>query len=181
MIVSLKNCKPSKLNAKPHTVLYIGKSKNTAYNFMSLLLDLSWLSIKALDFINWSIIYILVCEGKHITPKGKEIVSKLKVRSYPNQCNTSEYGVTLLRESTEEESKKFSHRTNFLMGGQLISKEVLELLNNPSNYVESDQPGIYKVVSNYRGIPSIIHKLNSPQKMVSFRSFSTCLPVKINP
>jgi len=29
-----------------------------------------------------------------------------------------------------------------LLNGQLISKEVLELLNSESNYVESDQPGI---------------------------------------
>lgn len=72
------------------------------------------------------------------------------------------------------------HGTN-LLNGKLISKQVVELLNSPSNYVESDQPGVWKVISNYKGIPSTIHKLNSPQKKVSFRSFSTCLPVKINP
>lgn len=160
MIVTLTDCKPSKLKAKPHTVLYVGKSKNTAYNFMSLFLNLSWLSIKALDFINWSIIYILVHEGKHITSQGKYIVIKLKARTKSDQSIANEYAITVPK-GGEVESEEYMNGSNLVTAGQLINKIVLELLNSPSNYIESDQQGVFKVISNYKGLPSVIHKKGS--------------------
>jgi len=52
MVITLTDCKANRLKAKPYTELFIGKSNNTAHNFISFLLDLPWLSIKVLDFIN---------------------------------------------------------------------------------------------------------------------------------
>lgn len=138
MVITLIDCKANKLKAKPYTDLFIGKSNHTAHKFIFFLLDLSWLSIKALDFINWSIIYILVYEGKHITPQGKDIVAKLKSKSVVGLSNPTNY-----------------------LDGELISKEALELLNSESNYIESDQPGVWKVKINYKGLPSTTHKQDS--------------------
>ena len=159
MVITLIDCKANKLKAKPHTELFIGKSNHTAHNLISFLIDLSWLSIKVLDFINWTIIYILVYEGKHLLPQGKEIIAKLKSRS----------GMAL------------SNATD-LLNGQLISKQVLELLNSESNYVDSDQPGIWKVKSNYKNLPSKIHKQGSyvlamtkeNTKILRFKSNAEC-------
>lgn len=166
MVIRLIDSKANRLKAKPYTELYIGKSKNTAYNFISLLSDLSWLSIKALDFINWSIIYILVYEGKHITPQGKDIVAKLKSKSgllanlYLPYSGDNR-GDKELSKSLAPALPLINYADTNLLNGKLISKQVLELLNSQSNYVESDQPGVWKVISNYKGLPSTIHKLNS--------------------
>lgn len=51
-----------------------------------MLIDLTWLSIKKIDFIYWVIIYILVYEGKHVLPEGKDIIGKLKSKM-GIQCN----------------------------------------------------------------------------------------------
>ena len=62
-IVSIEDCKPNSFNQKPYSVLYVGKGNNTANLFISFLINLPWLSIKVLDFINWTIVYILVSEA----------------------------------------------------------------------------------------------------------------------
>uniref|UniRef100_UPI0020013961 hypothetical protein n=1 Tax=Exserohilum turcicum TaxID=93612 RepID=UPI0020013961 len=144
MVITLTDCKPNRLKAKPHTELFIGKSNKTAHNFISFLLDLPWLSIKVLDFINWSIIYVLVYEGKHITPQGKETVAKL----------ISKPGVSL--GSSKEQALQKINPTDLL-----IDKRVRELLDSESNYFESDQPGIWNVKSNYKGLPITMHKQDS--------------------
>ncbi len=149
--ITLIDCKANKLKAKPHTELFIGKSNHTAHNLISFLIDLSWLSIKVLDFINWTIIYILVYEGKHLLPQGKEIIAKLKSKIPPINVSSSALREGVIR------GMALSNATD-LLNGQLISQEVLELLNSESNYVESYQPGIWKVKSNYKNLPSKIHK-----------------------
>ncbi len=133
LVISLIDSKSNKLNQKPYTVLYIGKNNQTAYILISLLINLPWLSIKVIDFINWVIIYVLVYEGKHILPEGKDIIVKLR----------SNMGL----------------HSN--INDPIVSEETLDLLYSENNYIESDQSGILKVKKNYKGLSSIIHRQGS--------------------
>ena len=133
MIITLIDCKPTKLKQNPYTTIYIGKGNHTAFIFISLLINLTWLSLKRLDFIYWVIIYILVYEGKHILGEGKDVIRELKAKM-GIQCDISNLE---------------------------ISQETLALLSSESNYIESDQPGIWKVKINHKGLSSTIHKQGS--------------------
>ena len=133
MVISLFDSKSNKLKQKPYTELYIGKNNQTAYILIYLLINLPWLSAKVVDFINWVIIYILVYEGKHILPEGKDIIVKLR----------SNMGL------------------NSIINDPLISKETLNLLYSANNYVETDQFGILKVRKTFKGLSSVIHRQGS--------------------
>lgn len=162
LITTVVDCKPNSINQKPYAELFIGKSNNTALIFISLLIDLSWLSIKRFDFIYWTLIYILVFEGKHILPEGKDIIAKLK----------SKMGL------------------NSSMDNQNISKETLDLILSDPNYIESDQTGIWKVKVNHKGLISIGHKQGSyvlvsstvNTETLKFKSNAECaLHFKVSP
>ena len=133
MVISLFDSKSNKLKQKPYTELYIGKNNQTAYILISLLINLPWLSTKVVDFVNWVIIYILVYEGKHILPEGKDIIVKLR----------SNMGL------------------NSNINDPVVSKETLDLLYSENNYVETDQSGILKVRKNSKGLSSVIHRQGS--------------------
>ena len=130
LTITIEDCKPNKLKQKPYSVLYIGKGNNTASLFISLFIDLPWLSIKVLNFIDWVIIYLLVSEGKHHLPEGKLVIAKLKSR------------LGIKRKLLDNE----------------IDKVTIDLLYSASNYVESDHVGIFKVKINSKGLPGITHK-----------------------
>jgi len=72
------------------------------------------LSIKVLDFINWTIVYILVSEGKHYLYEGKDIILKLKSK-------------------TDIESNLLDKD---------LEKKIIDLLNSESNYEKTEQSGI---------------------------------------
>ena len=124
MIITITDYKSNKLNQKPYSSLYIGKGNKTAYVFIDLLINLNWLSVKYLDFMDWVIIFILVSEGKHYLSKGKYIIAL--VNSRMRLKRTLPYA---------------------------ISKEIMDLLQSESNYAKSDQTGIFGIkyndVSNY--------------------------------
>lgn len=154
LILTIEDCKPNKLKQKPYSVLYIGKGNNTAYIFISLIIDLPWLSYKVLNFKDWVVIYLLVSEGKHHLPEGKRIIANLKSR------------LGTKRELLDIE----------------INKETIDLLYSASNYVESDHTGIFKVKINSKGLPGIMHKTGSyvlvtdleNSKSLKFKSNAEC-------
>lgn len=149
LTITIKDCRPNKLKQKPYSVLFIGN--NNANAFISLLINLPWLSIKLLNFTDWVIIHILVSEGKHFIPEGKDIIAKLKSR------------LGTKRELLDKE----------------IGREVIDLLYSESNYIKSDHTGILKVKKNLYGLPSIKHKTGSyvlvtdpPQKKVGGKKWN---------
>jgi len=68
---------PTKINQKPHSVLYVSGNPNCGTVLIPLLLDLHWFSVKRYSFIYVVTIYLLVVEGKHYTKIGADYIKSL--------------------------------------------------------------------------------------------------------
>ncbi len=149
--VTVTDYKTKNLNQKPYSVLYVGKNKSCALTLIALFIDSYWLSVKTLDFIDWVIIYLLVVEGKHHLKKGKVVIDQIKTR------------MNLKRGQNNQE----------------ISQEIRDLLFSMSNYTETDQTGVLKIIEslNRVGKKHLIDSYvlaSNAENTIGFRSNAAC-------
>ncbi len=120
LTLTIADCKPNKTNQKPYSVLSVGRNYTCAKTLISVLIDLSWLSLKRLDFIDWVIIYLLLAEGKHYLNVGLNTITSLRSR------------MNLRRVYNKLE----------------IDDKLKDLLFSDSNFIETEQTGVLKVIES---------------------------------
>jgi len=149
--VTIVDKTPTKVNQKPYSVLYVSGNPNCGTVLIPLLLDLHWFSVKWYSFIYVVIIYLLVVEGKHYIGIGGDYIQGL-------------YSII----NKKHEGVNFS-----------ISQQIIDLLLSESNYAETEQEGILKVIESRHSRIQKVHTTDS-YVLVSAETDNVCFGFKSN-
>lgn len=148
--VSITDKNPSKGNQKPYSVLLVSFNPNCSATLIPALIDLRWFSVKRYSFIYAVIIYLLVAEGKHFLKIGSEIINLLAL---------------IINKSCEYNNLS-------------IDQQIIDLLFSESNYTETEQEGILKVIESHNKTTKV-HTTDS-YLLVSSKTDDTSFGFKSN-
>lgn len=148
--VSITDKNPSKGNQKPYSVLLVSGNPNCSATLIPALIDLRWFSVKRYSFIYAVIIYLLVAEGKHFLKIGSEIINRLAL---------------IINKSCEYNNLS-------------IDQQIIDLLFSESNYTETEQEGILKVIESHNKTTKV-HTTDS-YLLVSSKTDDTSFGFKSN-
>jgi len=66
-----------KPNAKPFISIEVSRSEYLLHVLVPFLQNLHWLTKKEFDFIDWTSMLMLVSEGKHLMPEGRDLIKRI--------------------------------------------------------------------------------------------------------
>jgi hypothetical protein len=105
-------------NSKPMAKIQVRKTDYITNILVPFLDNLSWLSKKKLDYIDWKLILAIKNQGKHFTDEGKELISLISKRMNNNRLSTNKAKSLVLPNISEID----------------LQKRVANLLATGSNY-----------------------------------------------
>lgn len=98
--ISIKNSK--KVNIKPAIELAVRQVNFIVDKLIPMFSNLTFLTKKHLDFLDWQIIASLIYTGKHTTEEGRELIIKISQRMNNYRLSTFKQGATKLKDSIDK-------------------------------------------------------------------------------
>lgn len=105
-------------NSKPMAKIQVRKTDYITNILVPFFDNLSWLSKKKLDYLDWKLVLAIKNQGKHFTDEGKELISLISKRMNNNRLSTNQAKPLALAKTAEID----------------LQERVSNLLANCSNY-----------------------------------------------